>query len=89
MPKSHLNMVTLLLLMAGIEPGPPVQQATALSITPLHLGWHFIYIEQSIPGAMEASSSYMVFYCIGRARNTWRAKRPFQSCQISHCPPNS
>ena len=28
----------LLMPTAGIEPGPPAQQATALSITPLHLG---------------------------------------------------
>ena len=38
MPRNDLNIVTLLLPTAGIEPRPPAQQATALSITPLHLG---------------------------------------------------
>ena len=38
MLKKHLNIATLLLLMAGIEPRPPAQQATVLSTTPLHLG---------------------------------------------------
>ena len=32
----------LLMPMAGIEPGPPAQQATALSISPLHLGINYI-----------------------------------------------
>ena len=37
--KNHLNIATVLLLLtAGIRPGPPAQQASALSITPLPLG---------------------------------------------------
>ena len=36
--KNHLNIAIYLLLpTAGIEPGPPAQQASALSITPLPL----------------------------------------------------
>ena len=40
-PRGRKNiwiLQTLLLPMAGIGPGPPVQQASALSITPLPLG---------------------------------------------------
>ena len=37
--KNHLNIATFLHMpTAGIEPGPPAQQAVALSITPLPLG---------------------------------------------------
>ena len=35
--KNHLNIATLLLPTAGIEPGSPGQQGSALSITPLPL----------------------------------------------------
>ena len=37
--KNHLNIATFLLPMAGIEPGPPAQQASALFITPLPIGF--------------------------------------------------
>ena len=35
--KYHLKLRILLLLTAGIEPGPPSQKASALSFTPLSL----------------------------------------------------
>ena len=37
--KKQLNIVILLLQMEGIELGLPAQEASALSITPLSLGW--------------------------------------------------
>ena len=37
--KKHLNIATLLMPTAGLEPGPPAQQASALSIAPLPLGY--------------------------------------------------